>query len=103
MGNRQIKVKNLSIRYRQGPLVLKGVSFAIEHGERIGVVGRTGCGKSTLLLALMRILESETDSEIIINDKVTSNIGLRNLRSSIGMVPQNPVIFSGTVRSNLDP
>ena len=97
-----ITFRNLRMRYREDtPLVLKGLQFSINGGERVGVVGRTGSGKSSLFLTLMRLVEPE--GQIIIDGVDISGIGLHDLRSKISIVPQNPVIFSGTLRSNLDP
>ena len=99
-----IKVKNLTTRYRSNlPVCLDGVSFQIEAGQRVGVVGRTGSGKSSLVQALFRILEAETGS-IEINGIDISSIGLHKLRTSMAVIPQFPVLFSGcTIRENLDP
>lgn len=103
----QIVVKDLKMRYRPDtPLVLKGVSFTVQGGERIGIVGRTGSGKSTLMLALLRLVEPERlkgdPGPIFLDGVDTCTLGLSELRRAISIVPQLPVIFSGTVRSNLD-
>ncbi|KAL6712798.1 Transporter of the ATP-binding cassette (ABC) [Lecanora helva] len=82
--------------------VLKDLTFSIQPGERVGIVGRTGAGKSSLALALFRGLEAERGS-IVIDDVDISLIGLQDLRESITIVPQDPTLFTGTVRSNLDP
>lgn len=98
-----ISVQNLVVRYRSElDPVLKGLSFDIRPREKVGVVGRTGCGKSTLMLALYRIVEPAS-GRIVIDNIDVSTIGLRDLRSRLALVPQDPIIFSGTVRSNLDP
>lgn len=95
--------KNYSTRYRADlDLVLKDVSFTITPGQKVGIVGRTGAGKSSLTLALFRSLEAEQGS-IEIDDIDIATIGLRDLRQSITMVPQDPTLFTGTIRSNLDP
>jgi ABC-type multidrug transport system fused ATPase/permease subunit len=83
------------------PPVLKGLSFTVEKNQRIGVVGRTGAGKSSLTLALFRFLEAREGS-IHIDGIDISTISLHALRSSLAIIPQDPVLFSGTVRSNLD-
>lgn len=108
-----ITLHNLKMRYREeNPLVIKGLNVHIKGGERIGVVGRTGSGKSSLLLALLRIvepaLEEDGDSKsyeppILIDDIDILRVGIRYLRTKIGIIPQNPVLFSGTIRSNMDP
>jgi len=82
--------------------VLRGLSFSVERNERIGVVGRTGAGKSSLTLALFRFLEARKGS-IHIDGIDISKIKLHDLRSRLAIIPQDPVLFSGTVRSNLDP
>ncbi|KZT00765.1 ABC protein [Laetiporus sulphureus 93-53] len=98
-----IEFKDVTMRYRPGlPLVLKGLSLSIRGGEKIGVVGRTGAGKSTLMLALFRIVDLASGS-ITVDDIDISTIGLRDLRSKISIIPQDPLLFSGTIRSNLDP
>nr|VWO95278.1 Transcriptional regulatory protein SEF1 [Ganoderma boninense] len=98
-----IEFNDVHMRYRPGlPLVLKGLSMQVHGGEKIGVVGRTGAGKSTLMLALFRIVELASGS-IKVDDVDISKIGLKDLRSKISIIPQDPLLFSGTIRSNLDP
>lgn len=82
--------------------VLRNVSFAVKPGEKVGIVGRTGAGKSSLALALFRGLEAET-GRIAIDNVDIGTIGLRDLREAITIVPQDPTLFTGTIRSNLDP
>jgi ABC-type multidrug transport system fused ATPase/permease subunit len=82
--------------------VLHNISFTINPGEKVGIVGRTGAGKSSLALALFRGLEAE-EGKILIDDIDIGLIGLQDLRENITMVPQDPTLFSGTLRSNLDP
>ena len=90
------------LSYRPGlPQVLKGINLVIPGGSKIGVVGRTGSGKSSLTVALLRLVEL-TSGDIIIDDVNIGAIGLHSLRRQIAMVPQDPVLFSGTIRSNLD-
>lgn len=98
-----IEIKNLQVRYRSNtPLVLKGISLTINGGERIGVVGRTGCGKSTLIQVFFRLVEPYSGT-IIIDGVDICKLGLHDLRSRFGIIPQEPVLFEGTVRSNIDP
>ncbi|CBY01105.1 similar to ATP-dependent bile acid permease [Plenodomus lingam JN3] len=92
-----------STRYRADfDLVLKNLTFKILPGEKVGVVGRTGAGKSSMALALFRALEAE-QGKILIDDVDIGLIGLQDLRENIVMVPQDPTLFTGTIRSNLDP
>jgi len=98
-----IEYKNYSTRYRKGlPLVVQNISIDIKGGEKIGVVGRTGAGKSSLTLAIFRIIEA-SDGGVYIDGVDTSKIGLHQLRSKIAIIPQDPILFSGTLRMNLDP
>ncbi|KAJ3130405.1 hypothetical protein HK100_008080 [Physocladia obscura] len=84
------------------PVVLHGISAEIGACEKVGIVGRTGAGKSTLTLAFFRIVEPSGGS-IIIDGVDINKIGLDDLRSSLTIIPQDPVLFAGTVRSNIDP
>ena len=91
------------MRYRPNtPLVLKGITLNIRGGEKIGIVGRTGSGKSTLIQVFFRLVEP-TGGKIIIDNIDISMLGLHDLRSRFGIIPQEPVLFEGTVRSNIDP
>ncbi|XP_012434034.5 ATP-binding cassette sub-family C member 3 isoform X1 [Taeniopygia guttata] len=94
---------NYSVRYRKGlDLVLKDLNLQVHGGEKIGIVGRTGAGKSSMTLCLFRILEA-VKGEIKIDGVKISEIGLHDLRSRLTIIPQDPVLFSGTLRMNLDP
>lgn len=98
-----VEFSNYTTRYRPDlDPVLKSISFAVQPGEKVGIVGRTGAGKSSLALALFRGLEAE-GGQIVIDDVDVGNIGLRDLREAITIVPQDPTLFTGTIRSNLDP
>ncbi|KAI8850822.1 P-loop containing nucleoside triphosphate hydrolase protein [Chytridium lagenaria] len=100
--NGAIVLKNVDVRYRpELPLVLKGLNASIKAGEKIGIVGRTGAGKSSVISALYRIVELSSGS-IIIDDVDISRIGLRELRTKLSIIPQMPILFQGTIRSNLD-
>ncbi|KAI5859465.1 P-loop containing nucleoside triphosphate hydrolase protein [Durotheca rogersii] len=92
-----------STRYRKElDPVLKNVSFKIEPREKVGIVGRTGAGKSSLTLAIFRALEAES-GKILIDDVDIGTIGLKDLREAVTIVPQDPTLFTGTIRTNLDP
>eukprot|EP01059_Diplonema_ambulator_P001196 TRINITY_DN10951_c0_g1_i1.p1 TRINITY_DN10951_c0_g1~~TRINITY_DN10951_c0_g1_i1.p1 ORF type:complete len:1264 (+),score=461.24 TRINITY_DN10951_c0_g1_i1:38-3829(+) len=98
-----VEVHNLHLRYRPNlPDVLRGINFIVKDGEKVGIVGRTGSGKSSLMLGLLRILEAN-EGRIIIDNIDISTVGLLDLRSRVSIIPQDPVLFSGTVKSNLDP
>ncbi|KAB8250819.1 P-loop containing nucleoside triphosphate hydrolase protein [Aspergillus flavus] len=98
-----VSFKNYSTRYRPGlDLVLKDINLDIKPHEKIGVVGRTGAGKSSLTLALFRIIEPDGGS-ISIDGLNVSTIGLFDLRGRLAIIPQDPAMFEGTVRDNLDP
>ncbi|KAI0008146.1 putative ATP-binding cassette transporter protein [Xylariaceae sp. FL0662B] len=99
----RVEVNDLVVSYAPDlPPVLKGVTFTVERNQRVGVVGRTGAGKSSLTLALFRFLEARSGS-IHIDGLDISRIRLHDLRSRLAIIPQDPVLFSGSVRSNLDP
>lgn len=98
-----ITFKNVELKYQKfGVSVLKNVSLKIYPKEKIGIVGRTGSGKSTLLISLLRIVEP-CNGLITIDGLDVSEIGLHDLRNKIAIIPQEPVMFVGTIRSNLDP
>ncbi|XP_064405659.1 multidrug resistance-associated protein 1-like [Halichondria panicea] len=98
-----VKFDQYSTRYREGlDLVLRNISAEIPGGTKVGIVGRTGAGKSSLTLALFRIIESAGGSIFIDNVNIAV-FGLDDLRSRITIIPQDPVLFSGTLRVNLDP
>lgn len=97
-----IEGRDVEMRYRDGPLVLKGLNFSIEEGQKVGVAGRTGSGKSSLMNALFRI-EKMCNGCIMIDGIDTRQVPLQTLRSRLGIIPQDPVMFSASVRFNLDP
>ena len=99
----KIKIEKYFLKYRKElDYVLKDLNIEINPGEKIGIVGRTGAGKSTLTLALLRMIES-VEGSIFIDDVDINKIGLHDLRHKLTIIPQDPVIFSGTIRMNLDP
>lgn len=98
----RIEFRNVTYRYFEGATaVLKELSFEIQPREKIGIVGRTGAGKSSLIGALFRL--AKVEGEILIDGVNTANIMLEQLRSKVSIIPQDPVLFSGTLRRNLDP
>lgn len=99
----KIKLENFQLKYREGlDLVLKNIDFEILPGEKVGIVGRTGSGKSSLTLALFRVIES-SGGRILIDNTDISKIGLHTLRSNLTIIPQDPFLFFGTLRLNIDP
>ncbi|KAI9014275.1 hypothetical protein DFJ74DRAFT_681992 [Hyaloraphidium curvatum] len=86
-----------------GQTVLKDLSVSIAAGEKVGLVGRTGAGKSSLLTALFRLVEPSPERSVVIDGVATSDIGLLDLRQNLGIVPQEPYLFKGTLRFNIDP
>lgn len=99
----KVEIQDLQIKYRSdGPLVLRGISCTFEGGHKIGIVGRTGSGKTTLIGALFRLVEP-VGGRILVDGIDTCSIGLHDLRSRFGIIPQDPTLFYGTVRYNLDP
>uniref|UniRef100_A0ACD5VNR8 Uncharacterized protein n=1 Tax=Avena sativa TaxID=4498 RepID=A0ACD5VNR8_AVESA len=99
----EIQLRNLHVRYApQLPFVLKGLTVTFPGAMKTGIVGRTGSGKSTLIQALFRIVDP-TIGQILVDSVDICTIGLHDLRSRLSIIPQDPTMFEGTVRSNLDP
>uniref|UniRef100_A0A3Q3GZE6 ABC-type glutathione-S-conjugate transporter n=1 Tax=Labrus bergylta TaxID=56723 RepID=A0A3Q3GZE6_9LABR len=98
-----LEFQDYGLQYRKGlELALKGITLQIHERERVGIVGRTGAGKSSLALGIFRILEA-AKGKIFIDGVNIADIGLHDLRSRITIIPQDPVLFSGSLRMNLDP
>ncbi|KAI5699855.1 hypothetical protein M8J75_009903 [Diaphorina citri] len=97
----KIEFQNTNVRYLSGPRVIKNLNITIHPKEKIGIVGRTGAGKSSLIAAIFRL--AEVEGVIKIDDIDTEDVPLSKLRSNISIIPQDPVLFSGTLRKNLDP
>ena len=99
----EVTFNQYAMRYREGlDLVVKGINCSIKGGEKIGIVGRTGAGKSSLTMAMFRLCEP-AEGGMVIDKKDTSKLGLHDLRPKITIIPQEPVLFSGSLRMNLDP
>ncbi|KAG6793603.1 hypothetical protein POTOM_002818 [Populus tomentosa] len=99
----EVDVNNLQVRYAsQLPLVLRGITCTFPGGKKTGIVGRIGSGKSTLIQTLFRIVKPAA-GQIMIDGLDISSIGLHDLRSRLSIIPQDPTMFEGTMRSNLDP
>ncbi|XP_050216935.1 ABC transporter C family member 3-like [Mercurialis annua] len=99
----EVDIDNLQVRYAPHmPLVLQGLTCTFQGGKKTGIVGRTGSGKSTLIQTLFRIVDPAA-GQIMIDGINISSIGLHDLRSKLSIIPQDPTMFEGTVRSNLDP
>uniref|UniRef100_A0A8C8AA54 ABC-type glutathione-S-conjugate transporter n=1 Tax=Otus sunia TaxID=257818 RepID=A0A8C8AA54_9STRI len=99
----RIEFRNYSLRYRPNlELALKQVNLTINGQEKIGITGRTGAGKSTLAVGLLRLVEA-AEGAILIDGVNISQLGLHDLRTKITVIPQDPVLFPGSLRMNLDP
>ncbi|KAF7814161.1 ABC transporter C family member 8-like [Senna tora] len=99
----RIYLQGLEIRYRpNAPLVLKGITCTFKEGSRVGVVGRTGSGKTTLISALFRLVEP-AKGDILIDGISICSMGLKDLRMKLSIIPQEPTLFKGSIRTNLDP
>jgi ATP-binding cassette subfamily C (CFTR/MRP) protein 4 len=100
----EVQITDLSLTYPvTNQKVLDGITVAIEPGSKVGIVGRTGAGKSSLLSALFRLVEPDPKDCVVIDGIPTSSLGLADLRTSIGIIPQEPFLFKGTLRFNIDP
>jgi len=101
----EIKFENVYLRYRPNTdTVLNNLSFHVAPGEKVGIVGRTGAGKSTITMALTRIVELENNKgKISIDGEDISKLNLESLRGSMTMIPQDPTLFTGSLRHNVDP
>ncbi|KAF7843464.1 ABC transporter C family member 8-like [Senna tora] len=99
----RIELQDLKVKYRpNSPPVLKGITCTFREGARIGIVGRTGSGKSTLISSLFRLVEPAS-GKILIDEINICSIGLKDLRMRLSIIPQEPTLFRGSVRTNLDP
>lgn len=97
-----VEFKNVDLAYKDGHLALNGLNFSVKGGERIGVVGRTGAGKSSVFQALFRMVDVAA-GHILIDGLDITNVSRMELRNKLAIIPQDPVLFAGSVRDNLDP
>jgi len=98
-----IEFENVVLRYKSdGPAALTGLTFKIETGEKVGICGRTGAGKSSVMVSLLRMVQIESGC-IKLGGLLTETLSLRDLRSAVAIIPQDPFIFKGSLRFNLDP
>lgn len=96
-----LKYDKVSLSYNSDSKVLKDISFTVNSNEKIGIVGRTGAGKSSIVSTLFRLYKY--DGKILIDDVDISSVSINFLRKSISIIPQDPIIFEGTIRNNIDP
>ncbi|KAK0161586.1 hypothetical protein PV327_010042 [Microctonus hyperodae] len=100
----KIQMKSVFFSYKKGdPPVLKNLDFILEAGWKVGIVGRTGAGKSSIIAAIFRLADDGLQGEILIDDKDLMSIELEDLRKNISIIPQQPILFSESLRYNLDP
>jgi len=98
-----VEIRDLRVGYANIPRdVLKGINLTFERKSKVAIAGTTGCGKSSLLLVMLRILEPRS-GKVMLDGVDTQDLGLATLRTALGLVPQDPVLFSGSLRENLDP
>ncbi|KAF9591438.1 hypothetical protein IFM89_004136, partial [Coptis chinensis] len=98
-----IDIDNLHVQYSPSlPMILKGITCTFPGTKKVGVVGRTGSGKSTLIQTLFRVVEPSS-GKILIDGVDIGKLGLQDLRARLSIIPQNPTLFEGTMRTNLDP
>ena len=99
----KIEFRNFAVRYRPDlDYVLKNITFSLPSGTKLGILGRTGAGKSTLISAIFRYF-SNYEGDIVIDDVKVRDLDLQELRSSLTIIPQEPILFNGTLKRNLDP
>jgi ABC-type multidrug transport system fused ATPase/permease subunit len=99
-----VEFKKVWMQYRDNPPVLRGISFVSRAGERIGICGRTGAGKSSLMTALFRVAPMrQGQGQILLDGLDIQSVPLQRLRSSLAIIPQDPVLFTGSIRFQLDP
>lgn len=97
----KVVFKDVSLSYNNMEQVLKNITFSICSGEKIGIVGRTGAGKSSIIATLFQLYEVE--GQVLIDGVDTKTLSLEYLRQKISVIPQDPVLFADTIRSNIDP
>jgi ATP-binding cassette subfamily C (CFTR/MRP) protein 4 len=102
--NASVEFKNFTMRYREKlDPVLHGISFRIEGGQKVGIVGRTGAGKSSIIQALFRMVTADPSSQLFVGEADALQMGLHSLRKNLSIIPQTPFLFKGTIQENIDP
>ncbi|CAM9514742.1 unnamed protein product, partial [Chrysoparadoxa australica] len=100
----EVEFRRLTLQYASNSEpTLHDISFRVKGGSKVGIVGRTGAGKSSIMTALFRLVEASPGSEIVIDGIDISSIGLQDLRRRLAIIPQDPTLFDGTIRTNVDP
>lgn len=99
----RVRFRNVHLRYRDHlPLALQGLEFSINHREKVGIVGRTGAGKSSVFQALFHMVEL-TSGDIFVDERRVRDVERKVIRKNLAIIPQEPILFSGSIRDNLDP
>jgi ABC-type multidrug transport system fused ATPase/permease subunit len=98
-----VELRNFSVKYRLDlDYVLRNISFKLESGEKLGILGRTGAGKSTLISSMYRYF-SNFEGDVLIDGVPIKTIDVQHLRSALTIIPQDPILFNATIRKNIDP
>ena len=102
--NHDIQFNNMTMKYREGlEPVLKNITYHVQAGQKVGIIGRTGAGKSSILQAIFRLVEVEKDGQVVIGGVDTKDLGMHSLRKHISYIPQSPFLMGSSIKDNLDP